>query len=779
MKNPLLLFLLFLCGATAAQGQMQTLKGLVIDKQSEYPLIGASVVIPGTDPLLGATTDAEGFFRIDNVPVGRYMLEVTYLGYDPVRLSNIVVRSAKETVLTIRMEESLVKVAEVVVQAGAKTKGQVANPLATVSARSLSVEEAGRYSGTFNDPARMAQNYAGVSGASDDRNDIIIRGNSPLGVLWRMEGIDIPNPSHFSALGATGGPVSMLNINNLSNSDFFTSAWSADYGNALSGVFDIRLRNGNRDKREYLGQIGFNGFELGAEGPFRKAGKASYIANYRYATVGVLKKIGLDFGLGDAVPDYQDLNFKFNFPTSRAGIFSVWGIGGLSDIHIAPRTEGDNSELFAEDATDILFGSNTGITGLTHTYFFDKNTYTRLMLVASGTETTGQIDSVRANGTQTDFFNFRHGQYKLSAHAKLNKKLSARRSITAGIMADRIGLSIHDTARVKEEYKEIKAYDGTTWLWQLYVNWRFRPLDRVSIVAGVHDQFYTLNRTNSLEPRLGLRYRLSTASDLSLGLGLHSQMQPAVTYFAQDSSGVETNRDLDFSKAVHAVVGYTHRLGTDVHLKTELYYQYLYNIPVEAKASSFSMLNGGADFTIPDVPNLVNNGTGENYGVEFSIEKFFSKGYYYLVTASVFDSKYTGSDGVERNTRFNSNYVFNFLAGKEFKIRQHRLSIDTKVTYAGGRRYTPFDLVASAQAHEAVPDLDRIFEERYAPYFKWDLKFSFKQNLKHISQEWSVDLTNLTNHKNVFQKGYSVRRNKETTTYQRGFFPNIQYKIYF
>lgn len=186
-----------------------------------------------------------------------------------------------------------------------------------MSARQLSTDEAFRYAGTRSDPSRMAQNFAGVSGTNDGRNDIIIRGNSPVGVLWRMDGIDIPNPNHFSTLGATGGPVSILNINTLKNSDFLTSAFPAQYGNALAGVFDLKLRNGNNEKNEFIGQLGFNGFEFGAEGPLNKNSKASYLVNYRYSMVAALQSIGLNFGTGSATPYYQNSTFKINIPTKK------------------------------------------------------------------------------------------------------------------------------------------------------------------------------------------------------------------------------------------------------------------------------------------------------------------------------------------------------------------------------------------------------------------------------------------------------------------------------
>jgi hypothetical protein len=167
-------------------------------------------------------------------------------------------------------------------------KDQAINEMAVVSARSFTIDETERYAGSLGDPSRMAANFAGVTSVSDQRNDIVIRGNSPLGLLWRLEGLEIPNPNHFGSIGTTGGPISMLNINHLTNSDFYTGAFPAEYGNALAGAFDIRMRNGNNQKHEFMGQMGFNGFELGAEGPFSSNSQASYMANFRYSTLEVL-----------------------------------------------------------------------------------------------------------------------------------------------------------------------------------------------------------------------------------------------------------------------------------------------------------------------------------------------------------------------------------------------------------------------------------------------------------------------------------------------------------
>lgn len=767
-----------------AQQPTSAIRGTVTDKQSQFTLPGVNIVLVGSDPLIGTSTDMDGRFRLENVPIGRHVIQVSFLGYETTTLSNILVSSGKEVDLNVQMVESITALNEVVVTAE-DDKRESLNKMATVSSRQFSVEEAMRYSGSINDPARMVQSYAGVSSASDSRNDIIIRGNSPTGVLWRMEGIDIPSPNHFSTIGTTGGPVSMLNINNLANSDFMTSAWSADFGNALSGVFDLQLRSGNSDKREYLGQIGFNGFELGAEGPFRKGKHASYLVNYRYSTLGVFNALGIDLGTGSAVPEYQDLTFKLNFPTAKAGQFTLWGIGGISDIEFEPDGN-DSTNLYVDGNSRSKFSSSTGVIGTSHKYYFNENTFYKLVISASGTGTIGELDSI---GQEPDapyrLFGFDRRQMKYSANLKVNRKFNARNTAVAGIIMDYYDFDMVDSTRLDNgSFRIISDFKGSAPLAQAYVQWQHRFSDRWTLNSGLHSQHFLYNNTNILEPRLGLKFSPNSRHTFSLGAGHHSQLQPVVVYFIEEvDAGGNTylpNKDLDFTKAIHTVLGHDFYLSENLRLKTEVYYQYLYAVPIDTFPSSFSMLNAGADFILPDRSGLENKGTGYNYGLEITLERFFKNGFYFLFTNSLFNSRYEGSDGVERNTTFNGNYVTNLLAGKEFRLSQKStLSLDTKVTYAGGRRYTPIDLETSRLLHQEILLENRAYSAQFDPYFRTDFKVTFRTNGKKISQQWSVDIQNITDNKNVFQYGYNANTGEIATVYQRGFFPVVQYWIYF
>lgn len=785
--NPLRLTLtLLLAAAGWTAAAQQTVRGTVTDEQSTAPLPGATVLVVGSDPLIGASTDLDGRFELRGVPIGRVTVQVTSIGYEPQTVPGVLVNSGKETVLTIALLEKVEALGEVLIVADADDPGQTTNDMATVSARQLSVDEARRYSGTRSDPARMAQNFAGVSSPGDDRNDIIIRGNSPAGVLWRMEGIDIPNPSHFGTLGATGGPVTILNTNNLNDADFFTGAFPAEYGNATAGVFDLSLRNGNASTHEFLGQVGFNGFELGAEGPMGPEG-ASYVANYRYSTLGVLEAMGLDFGTGSSIPQYQDLTFKLNLPTRKAGRFSLFGFGGLSYIEfLSSESEVDAEAVFGDEGLDQVFRSNTGMVGLNHTYFFGSNTYGRAFAAVSGFQSTGDIDSISTEDLETlvDLTDFDYRQVRYTVGYELNTKFNARNKLNAGVTADLFDLNLDQRTRIAGAQRPVTAYDGQAGYLRGWTQWQHRFNDRLTLNTGVHGQYFLLNETGLVEPRANLQYKFGRGNAVSLGGGLHGQLQPLEIYFTEtrlaDGSTAQTNRDLDLFKSVHAVAGYDKLFGSRLRIKTEAYYQYLYDAGVEMRPSAFSLINAGADFGFPNTDSLVNEGTGRNVGLELTVERYLNRGWYVLGTVSLYDARYTGSDGVERNTAFNGGYIANLLGGKEFRLGQrHLVGFDGKLTYGGGRRYTPIDLDASRAADREIRREDLAYGEQFDPYFRLDVKVSYTLEGKRATQKFSVDLQNLTGQENVFSQSYNRLTGGLTTRYQLGFFPDIQYRVLF
>jgi hypothetical protein len=763
----------------------QNVRGVVYDKVSREPLTGATVILLDSTNLNAVSCDAEGKFRISNVRLGRQILRVSYLGYKEMTIQ-FIVTSGKEVIVEIELEQSVIqgKTVDIVAE---RQKDKPNNEMAIVSARSFTVEETSRYAGGLNDPSRMAANYAGVTSTSDARNDIIIRGNSPIGLLWRLNGIEIPNPNHFGSLGTTGGPVSILNNNQLDKSDFFTGAFPAEYGNTVSGVFDLQMRSGNNEKTEFLGQVGFNGFELGAEGPFNSKGRSSYIINYRYSTLGIFKALGINFGAGTVVPQYQDLSFKVDIQSGKSGRLSVFGMGGLSYVEILDAEQDTTQKnLYAfNKRQNGYFGNHMGVLGVQHLFFFNSTTYSRLNISLSSAGQDYKVDSINeANNTPHPLYRNGSNQIKTSLNYNWNKKFSSRDYLKIGFIADRYHYTFKDSSFEKTFWQKYSDFNSAEYLIQTYAQLQHKFSDHFSLNTGIHYQYFEFNKTNSLEPRLGLRWEMKSGQSISVAAGLHSQLQPMYIYFQKsfypDSTYIETNRNVGFTKSKHYVIAIDKSIGKDMRIKTELYFQDIYDVPVETRPTWYSILNEGADFGIGNVDSLVNKGKGENYGVELTVEKFYSRGYYYLFTGSLYSSKYKGSDGILRNTVFNGNFTANVLGGKEWTIKSKNVfAFNIKITYAGGKRYIPIDIAESQIANETRFDHSHAYENRLKDYFRTDVKLSYRINKKKSTHEFSIDIDNIFNTKNIWNQQYDPKSQSVKTQYQLGIFPIPQFRITF
>jgi hypothetical protein len=753
-------------------------------------LPGASVLLKDGDKSYVASTNESGTFEFKNIPIDRYEITVSFLGYESFYQKNLDLESGKEKVMTIELVEKVSDIEEVVVSATAK--GEVKNEMAVISARSFSVQETEKYAGSLGDPSRMASNFAGVVTANDSRNDIVIRGNSSLGLLWKLDGVSIPNPNHFGALGTTGGPVSMLNNNVLTNSDFFTGAFPAEYGNALSGVFDLKMRNGNTQKHEFVGQIGFSGFELGAEGPISKKSGSSYLINYRYSVLSVMDKLGFDVA-GGAVPQYQDLTLKLFFPTKKLGTFSLFAIGGNSSIEFADNDSEGSSTYNTSNNSRTRNGSKMGVAGLTHRFFPDNksNLFTAVSASYQGSNT--QIDSTFNNGESSKmFYGEENGTTTITASTKYTRKFDSRNTLKAGVTVESYRVDFTDSVTgevynppVAGYIKMLDTHESGLTLLQGFGEWQHKFSDNFTAYGGVHYQYFLFNSTSSIDPRLSISYQFEDKSKFSLAYGLHSQLQPLYIYFVEDydretGKYIETNHDLSFTTANHLVAGYERLLTKDLKVKVETYYQYLTDIPVTKEPGLFSMVNQGNTFHQDRVSNLVNDGLGRNYGAELTLEKYLSNNYYFLVTTSLFDSKYRGSDNVWRNTEFNTNYIVNALGGYEIPIND-KMSIDMnlRMVLSGGKRNYFIDLDKSIEAGETVYDDSKAYSQREKEYLRFDGRISFKMNGKKVTQEWALDVTNFTNHKNIYSSYYSNKNKAIDYVYQQGLFPMMLYRINF
>jgi len=758
-----------------SQNFTQTIRGKIIDSQTEMPISGAIVIIKNTNPTILVYTETDGSFKFENIPVGRQSLEVSHISYLSYTQENIFVTSNKETVLEIKMEESVIVLNEMLIRSYHKSESN--NQNASVSARTFSIEETERYAGSIGDPARMASNFAGIATICDQRNDIVIRGNSPLGVLWRLDGIEIPNPNHFASFGASGGPISMLNNNLLTNSDFFTGAFPAEYGNALSGVFDLQMRSGNNEKFNFVTQVGMNGFEIGAEGPILKE-KLSFLLNYRYSTLAVVDAMGFKVGI-DAIPFFQDATFKISTKYTKIGKFSLIGVGGYSYVNDF-ESKKDTSELRNGVGEDYVFGSGMGAIGVIHKLIIGKKINLENILSTTYTISHIQKDTFSiANLTPSIFYRQKSDEKSLTFSSNLKYKFNSKNNFQIGFSSQIIEYQFIDSIKKQNIFQTNLNKNGNYELIKLYAQWRHKFTDNLVFYSGCHYLLFTFNNKYSIEPRAGLKWSFVQNQSINFGFGVHSQLAPRTFYIVGSESDTskldEFNKNLGFSKSMQFVLGYNWLITQNFRFKVETYYQKLYEIPVKEGLPYYSLLNFGDSYfnTLPIIDSLVNEGKGKNYGVEFTLEKFLNKGYYFLTTVSLYESKYEGFNKIERNTAFNGNFIFNTLAGYEFKINnKNYLSFNLKTTFAGSLRYVPFEVEQIApEFYIKEYDWVNSYEKRRNDYFRLNGQIAYKFITKKIAIELSIDFMNITNHKDIFQERFNSTTGEVSYSYQFSFLP--------
>ena len=759
----------------------QTIRGIVIDKDAQFAIIGANIIIIGTEPLLGTSTDKDGNFRIENVPIGRQSIKVFCLGYESSIVPDVQVSSGKEIVLTIQLVEKVGQLNEITIVA-TSPKDQPINTMATISARSFAVEDVSRYAGSFSDPGRMATAFAGVVSNNNFSNEITIRGNSPTGLLWRLEGVEIPTPNHLAGYSRNGGIVTVLSPNVLNTSDFMTGAFPAEYGNASSGVFDIRLRNGNDEKREYAFQASLFGIEASAEGPFRKGSKATYLVNYRYATTGLLGNIGL-INKNDGLPVWQDLNLKFNLPSKKAGDFTLFVVGGISGV---TGTAIKDSTLWETDESNknYKFISNMGVVGVSNKIFLRNNTYVKTVAAYSIRNTGDQSNSLTSNYESHFNTESQTKDYAATISSYINHKTNIKNTIRAGVIANRKQFSLYAvdlSPTAPYVIRPLLDSKGDFLSFQSFVQWKYKFAPKLELNTGVHSIYTQFNNSNSVEPRAAIRWNITEKQFLNFGFGVHSRLEPSSIYFEDitvNGSITNPNKTLKTAKSNHYVISYDRSFNAHLRLKIEAYYQQQRNIPIADDInSSFSLVNN-----MSPVAGLVlvNKGTATNKGIELTLEKFFDRNYYFLLTGSLYDAKYIAGDGVERNTRYNGTYVTNFLIGKEVPLTKLRsFSFDFRFVVAGGNRLTPIDLEASKLNKTTVYDESKAFSEQTPTYFRSDFKFSFTKNKGNTKRVLSLEIQNITNQKNIYSINYDQRKNDIVKNYQFGILPNISYRIIF
>jgi hypothetical protein len=552
------------------------------------------------------------------------------------------------------------------------------------------------------------------------------------------------------------------------------------------------MRNGNYEKHEFLFQCGFNGFEGGAEGPISRESKSSYIMNVRYSMLGLMQ----DLLWVDGMPQYKDVSFKLNFPLS-SGKFSIFGLGGISTITMVEDDPSRSRDAY-EYATKNMSGSETGVLALQYLHNFGPETSLKTSMAWSTRRPHELIDSTLNENVYLNLDNNSFRQDEITLTSRLVKTFDVMNTVSLGVVVQDMSF---DAKRQTSDYDGYlnkltidEPYSITNRgmiLSQLFFQWKHSFTDLLSFNAGVHVLHFHFNSTSAADPRIGLSWQFAENQSVGVAYGLHSQIQPLNVYLIRSKIGLDanskqmyadlgTNKNLGFTKSNQFVVSHNYSFDTDIRLKTEAYYQFLFNVPVKPSKGYFSMINAGAAMSVPEEDSLTSTGYGKNYGIECTLEKFLSQHYYFLITSSLFNSLYRGSDGVWRNTTYSGGFVFNILGGYELDIKENiLLSSNLRLVYAGGRRIIPYDLAKSIAENDTRYLYDQAYEKQVKNYFRMDLRIGAVFQGEKATHELAIDIVNVTNHKNVFRERYDNATKKPKISYQQGIFPMGLYRINF
>jgi len=745
----------------------QSIRGIVLDATTGLPIESASIGLLNTPT--GTITDSLGHFKFTNIPIGRYDIQASFIGYTPLVLREILLTSSKEVYLEISLKMNSLALDEVVIRPEVN-KENTLNPMVLSGGRMLSVEEASRYAGGFDDPARLVTSFAGVAG-SFATNAISIHGNSPQATQWKLEGIEIPNPTHYADMvGLGGGIFSALSSQVMGNSDFYNGAFPAEYSNALSGVFDMFMRTGNNQHYQHTFQAGLLGIDAASEGPIGKNTNSSYIFNYRYSTTGIVT--GTDLR-------YQDLSFKLNFPTRKAGVFSIWGLG-LKDNITAKPNDSLNWESYA-DREDVKTTLQKSVGGINHKYTFKNGTFIKTSFATTYSGIKQNVDQVNYFNSKTKVADITNNNWDIVFNSYFNRKFNNNHTNRTGITVT--GLIYNLNYIVSPDYgldkpaMNIARGDGKSMDIAAFSNSLFSINPNLSANVGITTHYFTLNKDLSIEPRISLKWKTNPKNSFAIAYGLHSRREKLDYYFVEIGND-KVNKTLNLSKAHHLVFTYNSKISEYLQLKIEPYFQFLFDVPVEAN-SSFSIINHD-DYYLDRA--LTNKGKGRNYGIDITLEHYMNKGYYYMLTGSVFKSEYKGGDNKWRNTRLDRNYIVNALGGKEWFVGNNQnkmLGINLRLTFQGGDRYTPINEQASLDQHDIIFDESKSYTEQYKSAINGDISINYKINKKRTTHEIALKILNVGGY--TGQHGYLY--NEHTGIIEKrdvvGILPNLSYKIEF
>ena len=755
--------------------QSQTVRGQIIDKYSRLPVVGALISVENVYPFLSSFANDNGLFTIERVPVGRQTFSVDMKGYERLEQSGVVVSTGKELFIELEISNQ-----------SNPSSNKPNNELLLLSSRALSVEEMQRFPATFNDPNRMNMSFAGVQPTRDGDSDINTRGNSSMTALYRLEGLDIPNPNHFAFMAVMGGGLTVFSTSVLNGGDWSIGAWSADYGNSISSATDLKFRKGNLYKREHNFQAGLLGLNLATEGPLKKE-RGSYLVNYRYSTLGILSAAGLYLIRDNVSNTFQDLSFNlhFNSKTNKTTT-NLFGVLGLSDENwfIKKDTSLWLSEL---DYIRNKNGSSLAVLGANINHTFNQRSF--LNIVVGTTASYMFLNRWRPDNKEmlSGAVLDTHLYQNLSASlaATYNRKISDKFLLKTGFTAKEMlfDLNYGKINDSRATYQRIINGRGNTQLLQTFAATVYRPIPKIAISAGLHSLFFVLNKTYSIEPRLAIRYQLWKKTAFGLAYGQHGAILPLGAYFVKTQNprtgeAKYSNKNLRLLKANHFVASIEQKMGANTYLQIEGFYQQIQNAPIRPDTNANFWYFNTRDVQADGV--YISAGEGRNYGINLTVEKKFSNHYYVILAANYSFSQYKNLTNVWQSTQNDARFFNVLTTGREINLPKNQiLQLNTRVFFGQGIRFILADTAATLAANKLVLNYGQGWAGQPNLYFRADIRIAYRKNFPKTSFVASLDVQNVSNHRNQRDVQYNERNKTIFRRYQSGLTPLINFQLFF
>ena len=784
------------------------IRGRLIDRASKQPLSDGFVELLNFSPQRIVKIDsATGHFEFKFVPVGRHRLLATADNYEKIYELNINVVAGSEQFLTLQLNEKIEDVKEpfTAAQIGYGTTqftAQIAirqkDPFIlmdnTIGQQHFDIEQMNNLAGARNDPARMAASFSGISNADDTRNDIVVRGASPLGVQWLLEGLPIQNPNHLGLIGTTSGYFPILNINVIGEADFRLGAFSAQYANTSTGIFDIYLRNPETRRLRTTAQIGWNGAELVLQGPlFNK--RSSFIVAGRYSLLPVFNSIGIYDLNAKSTPKIYDINYNFQYVTNKGNEFNLFGFYGNSALHTKASDEDFLNIFNPAPRANVDWENNNTVVGLKYRHFFSKHFFWQTTI--GGNIAYNNQEHIYHKTTHPWTLPYRGLYSKIyqstySISSFVNQKVNTKFSWRSGFMLQH---RVNEFFEVQDRFNvaPIVYYDyiGSNQLIHLYLHTNYRLTSNFNFQLGAAALYNNLNQQFVAEPRVNLSWDIGKKHQLDIIYTMQNQeISPRLSYLQLQSFNstigavYDTSaRNLKMMGNHYFTIDYVYQPKSHLQFKLSPYYKFWYNVPVNAEeATGFSAFN--FDSRLPyNLPKfkMESTGTAENYGIDLIAIHHLNKGFQLNYTVSFFESTYKGSDGIKRDARFDRDWLTRLAASKEWTLNKTKANVfflSTTFTLAGGERYTPIDIEQSGYFNEEILT-NQWFENRTDFYMRWDIKTGFRFNGKKVNHYFYIDMTNVLGRKNILTYHYDNATETVKPIYQYGRMPELFYRIQF